>query len=418
VKEVVITGMGVVAPVGVGEEAVWRSLRAGVSGVRIVPELADAGFPIPIAGAVADFEPKEFVKPRKSLKVMSRETQLGFAAAELAWEQARLEGAGVDPDRLGVTMGSNMYCPELPELAPGYRASDAGAGRFDYSRWGGPGIREVFPLWLLKYLPNMAPAHVGILHDARGPSNSIVAGDVSALLALIEAADIVARGHADVMIAGGNSSTFAMMDLMWHAGARRSRRVDEPHRACRPFDADRDGMVDGEGAAIFVLESRRHAEARGVAPLARLAGYGRCHEPTSESRPPTGDAIRRAIELALAQADLEPSAVGHVNAHGLSTELDDRIEATAIAAALGDVPVTAPKSFIGNIGAGSGAVELAFSLIGLARGFIPPTLNYDTPDPKCPVNVVTTPTPTSNNTFVALSHRTTGQAVAMVVEAE
>ena len=281
--EVVISGMGIVCPIGVGAEAVWASIERGRSGVRAVPELALAGAPIPIAGDVADFDPKEWVKPRKSLKVMSRETQLGFAAAEMAWTGAKLENAGVEPERLGVTCGSNMFCPEVPELAAACHASDAGGGKFDFSRWGNLGLREVFPLWLLKYLPNMAPAHVSIVHDARGPSNSIVAGDISGLLAIIEAADVVARGHADVMLAGGASSTIGWMDVLWHNGARQSRRVDEPERACRPFDADRDGWVAGEGAAIFVLETADHARARGVKPLARIAGYGRRYEPSIDS---------------------------------------------------------------------------------------------------------------------------------------
>jgi 3-oxoacyl-[acyl-carrier-protein] synthase II len=278
------------------------------------------------------------------------------------------------------------------------------------------GLREILPLWMLKYLPNMAPAHVSIAHDARGPSNSIVAGDVSALLAIIEAADVVGRGHADVMIAGGASSNLAMMDLVWHAGARRSRRVDEPHRATRPFDADRDGFVDAEGAAIFVLERREHATARGVPPLCSIMGYGRRHEPAFDSQPPTGAAIQGAIEATLDMAKLPAASVGHVNAHGLSTRLDDRNEARAIAGTLGDIPVTAPKSFIGNIGAAGGAVELAFSLISLARGFVPPTLNYETPDPTCPVNVVTAPKPPRSSTVLALNHRTTGQAAALLVD--
>jgi 3-oxoacyl-[acyl-carrier-protein] synthase II len=175
--------------------------------------------------------------------------------------------------------------------------------------------------------------------------------------------------------------------------------------------------VGGEGAAMFVLETRQHAEARGVKPLGRIAGYGRRYEPATVSYQPTGQAIAHAIEAALAMAAAKPNDVGHVNAHGLSTELDDRIEAQAIRSTLGDVPVTAPKSFFGNLGAGSGAVELAVSLLSLQRGFVPPTLNYETPDPKCPVNVVTEPATPRSTSVVALSHKTTGQAVAMIVDA-
>jgi 3-oxoacyl-[acyl-carrier-protein] synthase II len=274
----------------------------------------------------------------------------------------------------------------------------------------------VQPLWLLKYLPNMLPAHISITHDARGPSNAIVAGETSGLLAIIEAAEAIARGHADVMVTGGASSTIAMMDWMWHGGARLSRRIDEPHRASRPFDADRDGWVGAEGAAMFVLERREYAEARGARPMARIRGFGRRHQPTNNEHVTTGAAIRQAIAAALAMAAATSADVGHVGAHGMSTELDDRVEAEAIRATLGDVPVTAPKSFFGNIGAASGALELAVSLVGLQRGEIPPTLNYDTPDPKCPVNVVTEPTPVRMPSVLAISHRTTGQAVTLFVE--
>jgi 3-oxoacyl-[acyl-carrier-protein] synthase II len=416
VFDVVITGLGIVSPIGVGADAVWASLLAGKSGVRPVPDLVAACHPIPIAGEVVDFDAKEYVKPRKALKVMSRETQIGFAAAEMAWADAGLDAATLDPERLGVTCGSNMFCPELPELEPGCRVSDAGGGRFDFDRWGNVGLREVPPLWLLKYLPNMLPAHISITHDARGPSNAIVAGETSGLLAIIEAAEAIARGHADVMVTGGASSTIAMMDVMWHGMARLSRRVDEPHRASRPFDADRDGWVGAEGGAMFVLESRAHAEARGAEPIARLRGFGRRHEPTGNQHIATGQSIRQAIAACLAMAAADPADVGFVSAHGMSTEIDDRIEAAAIRATLGDVPVTAPKSFVGNIGAASGALELAMSLLGLEHGQIPPTLNYDTPDPKCPVNIVTRPTAVATPSVLAISHRTTGQAVTLLAE--
>ncbi len=414
--DVVITGLGIVSPIGVGAEAVWTALERGSSGVRPVADLVAAGHPIPIAGEVVDFDAKEFVKPRKALKVMARETQIGFAAAEMAWADAALDAARLDPERLGVTCGSNMFCPELPELEPGYHACDAGGGRFDFNKWGDVGLREVQPLWLLKYLPNMLPAHISITHDARGPSNAIVAGETSGLLAIIEAAEVVARGHADVMITGGASSTIAMMDVMWHAGARLSRRVDEPARASRPFDADRDGWVGAEGGAMFVLESRQHAEARGARPIARIRGFGRRHDPAANEQAATGVAIRRAIAATLAMAGADAADVGFVSAHGLSTVHDDRIEAEAIRATVGDAPVTAHKSFIGNIGAAAGALELAVTLLGLQRGSIPPTLNYDVPDPLCPVHVVTRPTPIRTPTAIAISHRTTGQAVSLMVE--
>lgn len=412
--DVVITSMGVVSPLGVGETAIRQALEAGQSGIRTVPEWVDAGWPIPFCGNVVDFEAKQYVKPRKSLKVMSRETQLGFSAAAMAWQDAEAEGR-VDPERFGVINGANMFCPEVEELAAACHACDDG-GRFDFGRWGQTGMREVIPLWLLKYLPNMTPCHIGISLDARGPTNSIVAGDTSALTALIEAADTIDRGHADLMIAGGNSSMLAWMDLLWHQGATLSRRVDDPAGACRPFEADRDGTVGGEGAAMFVLETREHAEARGVKPLARVLGHGRRCEAAAETLQPTGQAIRQAIDATLAAADLSPGDIGHVNAHGDGTVINDRVEAQAIADRLGDTPVTAPKSWFGNIGAGSGAVELAVSLIGLQQGHIPKTLNYDRPDPECPVQVVTEAMPTNNRVVLALNHRATGQAVGLAVE--
>jgi 3-oxoacyl-[acyl-carrier-protein] synthase II len=264
----------------------------------------------------------------------------------------------------------------------------------------------------------MPACHVGIRYDARGPNNTIALGDVSSLLAIAEGADMIRRDLADLMIVGGTGSRINITDLMWHRGAGVSRDgVAEPSAVCRPFDLRRSGMVYGEGAAQMVLETRDHAERRGVRPLARISGYARRCETSGETLRPTGDAIGRAIQAALADARLESFHVGHVNAHGNSTLEDDRAEAQAIRAALGDVPVTAPKSFFGNLGHGSGAVELAVSLVSLAHGVVPPTLNYETPDPECPVNVVRESRPVENRTFVALNHNTTGQAAAVVVTA-
>ena len=415
-QDVVITGIGIACPLGVGREAVWLAVQRRLSGVRLLPHLVESNYPAPIGGMVPAFEPKQYVKPRKSLKVMCRETQLGFTAAELAWEDADLDSASLDPERIGVVLGTNSFRSELDELVDIFHAACEDQ-QFDIQRWG-DSLREVYPLWMLKYLPNMTACHVGIAHDCRGPNNSVVQGDVSGLMAIIEAADVVARGHADVMIAGGASSMLPMVDLAWHGGARMSRRFDDPAAACRPFDADRDGAVGSEGSAIFVLESRVHAEQRGAKVQAGVLGHGRRCEPCADTQRPTGQAIGQAIEAALAMSHVPASEVGHVNAHGLGTVEDDAMEARIIQQTLGDVPVTAPKSFMGNLGAAGGAAELAISLLGLQQGIVPPTLNYEVSDPACPVNIVAEPQVARSPAVLALNHKLTGQAVALLVSAD
>jgi 3-oxoacyl-[acyl-carrier-protein] synthase II len=416
-REVVITGLGIVSPIGVGREAVWDAIVARRSGVRRQPLLAEAGWLAPFGGDVSDFDPKALIQPRKSIKVMSREIQLASAAAELAWQDAGLEGATLDPDRFGVVGAAGvMYC-DLEELRIPFiewiKQED-----FDIHRWSRSAMGELYPLWMLKYLPNMPACHIGIRYDARGPNNTIAQGDVSSLLALGEAVDVIRRGQADIMIVGGTGSRISLSDVMWHRGAGLAcNGKADPTEICRPFEAGRSGMVCGEGAAQIVLETREFAELRGAKPLARVASAATRTEPAAVVQQPTGDAIRRSIRAALAAAGVEPGEIGHVNAHGLSTREDDPIEARAIRDTLGDVPVTALKSYFGNLGQGSGMVELAVSLLALEKGAVPPTLNYETPDPECPVNVVSELQVTDKNTFVKVSHNATGQAAAVVVVA-
>ena len=415
-REVVITGLGIVAPIGVGREAVWDAIVARRSGIRLLPELAAAGWIAPFGADIADFDPKALIQPRKSIKVMSRDIQIASAAAELAWQDAGLAEATVDPERFGVLGAAGiMYC-DLEELRIPFvewiKQED-----FDIHRWSRAAMGELYPLWMLKYLPNMPACHIGIRYDARGPNNTIAEGDVSSLLAVSEAADVIRRDHADVMIVGGTGSRLNMSDMMWHRGARlacMNGRVD-PTEICRPFDAERSGMVCGEGSAQIVLESREHAERRGANVLARVAGFASRTESAAFEQKITGDAIRRSIRAALVSAGLEANEIGHVNAHGMSTREDDPIEARAIHDTLGDVHVTAPKSYFGNLGQGSGMVELAISILALDQGVVPPTLNYETPDPECPVNVVTELTKSDKQSFMKLNHNATGQAAAVVV---
>ncbi len=268
-REVVITGVGIVSPIGVGREAVWDAIESRRSGVRPLPHLESVGWLAPFGGDVSDFDPKELIQPRKSIKVMSRDIQLASAAAELAWQDGCLSQATLAPERFGVLGAAGvMYC-DLEELRIPFlewiKQED-----FDIHRWSRQAMGELYPLWMLKYLPNMPACHIGIRYDARGPNNTIAEGDVSPLLALSEAVDVIRRDHADVMIVGGTGSRINVSDLMWHRGARLARNGQLPPSAvCRPFDAGRSGQVNGEGAAQIVVEDRDHAERRGARILAR-----------------------------------------------------------------------------------------------------------------------------------------------------
>lgn len=416
--DIVITGLGVVSPIGIGSDAFWASLLGGESGIRPMNLFDASALSVRFGGQIQDFDPKLYVRPRKSLKVMSRETQIGFAAADLAIADAGLGAGAVAPERFGVVFGADMIYAGLEDLERAYRRARAD-GRFDYERWAGAIHEEVHPLWLLKHLPNMTASHVAIAHDARGPNNTIVLGDVSGLLAVAEAASLLRRGWADVMLAGGTGCRLHPTALVAHGDAQLSHRGDDCRLVCRPFDRDRDGFVNGEGAAVVVLESRRRAEARGARVLCSVrAAASRC-EPALRQGRVSGTAFRQAIRATCDAARLRPDAIGHVNAHGLSSVEMDRIEAEAIRDELGDVPVTAPKSLFGNLGAAGGVVELVAAALAVERGVVPPTLNYDTPDPACPVNVVHgAPLTGRSGSALAVNFCSTGQAVAVAIATE
>ena len=414
--DVVVTGIGIVSPIGSCRGAVWESLAAGRSGVGRITSFDTGGLPVHFGGEIRDFDPKLRVKPRKSLKVMSREMQLGFAAADEALADAGIASGTLDPDRFGMIFGADMIYDELQETAAVFRGCRVEGG-FRFDRWAEAAVAELHPLWLLKRLPNMTASHAAIHHDARGPNNTIVHGEVSGLLALAEAADVIRRGRADVMLAGGTGCRLTPWTMVLGGARLLSRRNDDPAAASRPFDHDRDGAVLGEGAAVVVLESRDHALRRGAAVQARLAATAaRCEaRPADRTQPLTGASVTAAINAALAAAGIAAADVGHVNAHGLSTPGDDRSEARAIRAAVGDRPVTAPKSFFGHLGAGGGLVELAASLVGAAHGLVPPTLNYATSDPECPIHVLHEPIAADGGAILKLSVARTGQAVAAVL---
>jgi len=416
-REVVITGVGVVSPIGIGRTDFLDSLRVGRSGIAPIAELADTPVPVKFGSVLTDFDPKLYVKPRKSLKVMCREIQTGYAAGMLAVDDAKLDVTQVDSDRFGVIYASELFYGELSEHTEIYRNCIVD-GEFRFPTWGGRFQSDMFPLWMLKYLPNMVACHVGIAHDARGPNNTIVLGEVSSLLALVEGVHTIARGVADVMIAGGTGSRLNVAAGLFRGDSNLSHREDAPEKASRPFDADRDGMVNGEGAGAVLLESRAHAESRGAKILSHFVSAGQSCEPRLDGRPATGDALRRSIRRALSEADMNAAGIGHSNAHGLATIEDDRLEAAAVRECLGDVPVTALKSYFGNLGAGGGMCELVASVLALELGEIPATINYERPDPECPIQVIRAMQPVDAPTAMIANQSGTGQAAAVILRAD
>lgn len=367
-----------------------------------------------IAAEVRDFEPKRHVSNRKQLKVMCRDAQLGVAAAELACREAHLSPGAVDAERFGVVLGADRICNSMDASEPAYRACMSD-GQFDFRRWGSEGMAASFPLGFLKVLPNMIASHISIAEDARGPNNTIHQAEVSSLLAVAEALSVIRRGAADIVLAGGASSMLHPFDYIRHSVMGTLSRNDDPTTASRPFDAGRDGQVLGEGSAVFVLERYAHARARGVPILARVRSAAAACDGRST---PRGDGLRRAMQQALDRAGLENGQVGHVNAHGLSAQEEDRIEAQVICQVAPDAPVTAPKSYFANLGAAGGAMEMAVSVLALSAGCVPPTLNYEHPDPSCPVRVIRgAPLACNMPSALVINRTTAGQAAAVVLTA-
>ena len=412
-SEVVITGLGPVSPIGIGREAFSESLRARTSGVDIVERFVECGRPVQIGAALKDFQPKLYVKPRKSLKVMSHEIQMGVASATLAVEDAELKVDEIDVDRMGVVYGSPMLYADVSELTDLFLGCMVD-GKFDFDRFGGQFPKQMIPLWMLKYLPNMTASHIGIAHGARGANNSVVEGDLSSLLAMIEAASVIERGLADVMLTGGSGSRLCLTSVTYRGDSNLSHRNDAPTAASRPFELERDGMVLGEGAGTIVLESRAHAERRGAPILGTVVSYARTHAGRDLNRGLTS-AIKRSIVRCLEKGEVSPAEIGQVNAHGLSELQHDQWEADAIRDVLPDVPVTAVKSYFGNVGAASGALELSASLMSES---VLPTLNYDKPDPACDINVSSNARLAGAGMLLKLNQNATGQAAAMLIRRE
>lgn len=429
-RRVVITGMGLISPLGSSKEAVWDALLARRSGVQTLTCLPGQELDIFCAGEAREFTgeianfgalSKELIRTiRKGLKVMCREIQMGVAAAQLALQDAQLKAGEYDVDRTGVVYGSDYIMTGPEEFTEGVRNCLTPDGQFDFARWATDGMPKVTPLWLLKYLPNMPASHVAIYNDLRGPNNSITLREAAALLAVAEAYCTIVRGHADVMVAGATGTRLHPLRTVHAAMQEECARGDgDPGTMSRPFDLHRSGMVLGEGAGAIVVEDLERARSRGVPILAEIVGFGSSAAAHPTSGGDLAQAIQNVIQQALTKAGIAPDQLGHYHAHGLATRSCDEQEACAVQAVLGSrsrpLPVTAAKSYMGNVGAAGGLLELITSVLALQHGQLFPILNYETPDPRCPIHAVRTCGEDPGDSFLKVSVTPQGQASAIAV---
>ncbi len=378
-RRVVVTGVGLVSGCGIGTEETWKNLLAGHSGIGPITHFDTAGHDCRIAGEVKNFDPLNWIE-KKELKKMGRFIQLALAASDFAVKMAGLE-----------------ITPEISDATGVYVAS--GIGGFDVIErehtkllQGGPG--KISPFFIPATIVNLASGHVSIRFGARGPNSATATACSASAHAIGDAGKIIERGAAEVMICGGAEAAITPLSVGGFASMRAlSTRNDEPQRASRPFDAQRDGFVIGEGAGILILETLERAQKRGAKILAELVGYGMSGDAFHITQPAEeGAGAFRVMTATLKDAGLSPDVVDYINAHGTSTPIGDAIETTAMKRLFGDrakkVAVSSTKSMTGHLLGGAGGLEAGISVLALRDQMLPPTINYENPDPACDLDYV------------------------------
>jgi 3-oxoacyl-[acyl-carrier-protein] synthase II len=442
-RRVVITGMGVVCPLGLSLEDLWAGLVEGRSGVGPLESFPCSGLPLRHAaearaftGDIDNFGPLDGERKkaiRKGLKVMCRESQMAVAAAQRALHHSGLFAADapagcVQPERFGCVFGSD-YMLTLPDDFTASVAKCRGAdGAFEFDRWATDGMPQLTPLWLLKYLPNMPASHIAIYNDLRGPSNSLTLREASGHLALGEASITIQRGAADIMVVGATGTRVHPMKTVHALQSEQVALEDdavgsgrsEPTRWSRPFDRSRKGMVLGEGSAVFILEELRHAQARGATIYGEIVGHAARNAGLAGGVGLKQKALSLAMRRALSMAKVTAAELSHIHAHGASTVVGDREEAAAmhdvLGAAAATIPTVAAKSHFGNLGGGSGLVECMASVLALRHGELFPLLNFEESDPDCRIRAARRGD-ASGNVFVSSAVTPQGQAGSIVIRA-
>jgi 3-oxoacyl-[acyl-carrier-protein] synthase II len=378
-RRVVVTGVGLVCGLGIGTDVVWRHLVAGKSGIRTITQFDATAFDCRIAGEVPDFDPLLWLE-KKELKKTGRFIQLAMAAADFAVRMANLVVTPEMADSTGVYIGSGIGGFDVIER--------------EHSKFlaGGPG--KISPFFIPASIVNLASGHVSIRYGAKGPNSATATACSASAHAIGDSFKIIQRGDADVMIAGGTEAAITPMSVGGFAAMRAlSTRNDEPARASRPFDAERDGFVVGEGSGVLILEALEKAERRGANILAEIVGYGMSGDAFHITSPAEGgDGGYRVTLAALKDAKISPADVGYVNAHGTSTPIGDSVETTALKRAFGEhakkIPISSTKSMTGHLLGGAGGLEAGISVLALRDQILPPTINQEFPDPACDLDYV------------------------------
>ncbi len=393
-RRVVVTGLGLVTPLGIGVEPSWTSLLAGQSGVRRITQFDASAFPTQIAGEVDGFDPEAFIEP-KEVKKVDRFIQFAIAAADMAMTDSGLKVDEESADRVGVAVGAGMGGLPIIERV--------------HSVFTEKGPRRISPFFIPSVLINLASGHISIRFGVKGPNLAHVTACATGSHAIGDSFRIIERGDADAMITGGTESCITPLGVGgFNAMKALSTRNDEPEKASRPFDRDRDGFVMGEGAGVMVLESLDHARARGARIYAEIIGYGLTSDAYHITSPdPGGDGAARCIRMALKGAGLSPEAVDYINAHGTSTKYGDELETLAIKSVFKEharrLVVSSTKSMTGHLLGAAGGIEGVFSVLAIRDGKIPPTINLDHPDPECDLDYAPH-TPRERDVKVSLSN--------------
>jgi 3-oxoacyl-[acyl-carrier-protein] synthase II len=379
VQRVVVTGLGIVSPLGCSVDANWQALLAGKSGIAPITSFDASDFPVRIAGEARDFDPGAFLE-KKQLRKIDRFAQFAIAAAQMAVDDARLSITPESATRIGVVVGVGMG--GIATIEESHRAFLEG------------GLKRISPFFIPRLIANMAPGHIAIRFGCTGVNYTPTSACASGGQAVGEAFRLVRYGEQDAVITGGSEAAVTPIGVGGFAVMRAmSTRNDEPERASRPFDKNRDGFVIGEGAGILVVESLARAQARGAPIYCELVGYGANGDAYHITSPaPDGRGAAECMRLALASGDIDPLEVDYINAHGTSTPYNDVNETQAIKRVFGEhaarVAVSSTKSMTGHLLGGAGGIEAVYTALTLHHGWIPPTINYEEPDPDCDLDYV------------------------------